>query len=107
MIPLEHILALSVLLFVIGLAGAVLRRDLLAVLISLQIMLGASGLALIGFNRVWASASEGAAGVEGQAFALLVVGIGVANLSVGLGLMVALVRSRNSIDADDASVLRW
>ncbi len=54
MIPIEHVIGLSIALFTIGVVGALVRRNLIAVLMSIELMLNAVNLALVGFNRVWA-----------------------------------------------------
>ena len=106
MIATDHVIALSGLLFVIGLLGAILRRHLIAVLLSLQLMLAASNLALMGFGRHW-SGPGATLEQDPQVFALLVLVVGAAELVVGLAIVVTFVRSRKSIDMDDASLLRW
>lgn len=103
----EHVLALSMALFAVGAVGALLRRHLVVVLLSIQLMLAASGLALVGFNRAWAATPEGVASMSGQIFALLALPVAAAQLAVGLGLVVALVRQRRSLDVEDAGLLRW
>ena len=106
MIATDHVIAVSGLLFVIGLLGTILRRHLVAVLLSLQLMLAASNLALIGFGRQW-SGTRPTLEPDPQVFALLVLIIGAAELVVGLAIVVAFVRNRKSIDMDEASLLRW
>lgn len=107
MVPMEHVIGLSGLLFAIGVVGALVRRSLIAVLLSLELMLAAANLAFVGFNRVWAQAPDGAARLDGQVFALLVLAVGVAQLVVGLGIVLSLLRNRDSLDIEDVSVLRW
>ena len=106
MIAADPVIALSALLFAIGLLGAILRRHLVAVLLSIQLMLAASNLALIGFGRRW-SAAGARLDSDPQVFALLVLVASAVELVVGLAIVVAFVRSRGSIDADAASLLRW
>ena len=106
MIAADHVVALSGLLFAIGLLGAILRRHLIAVLLSIQVMLAASNLALIGLARRW-SGTRATLDSDPQVFALLILVVSAVELVVGLAIVVAFVRSRGSIDADEASLLRW
>jgi NADH-quinone oxidoreductase subunit K len=92
-------LAVSGLLFAIGALGVLIRRSPLIVLLSLEIMLNAANLALIGFARHFGDAS-------GQVFALAVMAVAASEVVVGLGLIVALNRARVSLDVDSLSTLR-
>lgn len=106
MIPVEHVIGLSAALFTIGAVGALVRRSLLAVLMSIELMLAAAALAFVGFDRVWAERMLGGA-VHGQAFALLALTVAAAQLAVGLALVLANARNRDSANAEDLSVLKW
>ena len=92
-------IAVAAVLFGIGTTGVILRRSPLIVLLSLEIMLNASNLALVGFSR---HAHNGA----GQIFALAVMAVAAAEVCVGLGLVVALNRKQLSLDVDKLSELR-
>jgi NADH-quinone oxidoreductase subunit K len=81
-------------LFCVGLAGVMLRRNPLVILLSLEIMLNAGNLLLIAMSRY-------VGGNDGQVFALVVMGVAAAEVVVGLGLIVALSRARASLDVDD------
>jgi NADH-quinone oxidoreductase subunit K len=106
MAPIEHVIALSALLFTVGLVGTIVRRNLLAILMSVQLMLGGVSLAFVAFGRLHADRVAGGAH-DGHVFALIVIGVGVAQLVVALGIVVALVRNRDSMNVEDASVLKW
>jgi NADH-quinone oxidoreductase subunit K len=106
-IPIEHVVMLSGLLFTIGAVGALLRRNLVVMLMSIVLMLNAAALALIGFNRVWSTGPGGEPLVQGQVFALAVIAIAAALVAVGLGILVALARNRNSMNVEDSSLLKW
>jgi NADH-quinone oxidoreductase subunit K len=86
-------LALSGILFAIGTSGVLLRRSPLIVLLSLEIMLNASNLALVGFSRLFGS-------LDGQIFALSVMAVAAAEVCVGLGLIVAMARRNLDLDVD-------
>jgi NADH-quinone oxidoreductase subunit K len=92
-------LVLSAFLFCIGVTGVLTRRNPLVVLMSLELMLNAGNLALIAFARTWGNA-------EGQVFALIVMVIAACEVVIGLGLIVALYRSRVPIDVDEVAELR-
>jgi NADH:ubiquinone oxidoreductase subunit K len=106
MIEADPILAVSGLLFAIGLIGAILRRHMIAILLCIQLMLAASSVALIGFARLEAGGG-GALGADPQVFALLIVIASAAEIVVGLAIGMAFVRSRQSLDVDQASEMRW
>lgn len=92
-------LALSSLLFGIGVAGVLLRRSPLIVMLALEIMLNASNLALIAFSRHWADG-------DGQIFALTVMVVAASEAVIGLGLIVAMSRRRLQLDVDKMTNLK-
>ena len=92
-------LVVSAILFSIGTAGVLLRRSPLIVLLSLEIMLNAANLALIGFSR---QLGDG----DGQIFALSVMAVAASEVVVGLGLIVAMSRSSLDLDVDKLTELR-
>ena len=102
----ESAAVLSAALFVAGAVGVLTRRNLLVVLLSLQLMLGAAALAFVAFARLDASrlAAEGS---PGPVFALIAIVVGAAQLTLALGLVVSLVRRRASLDVEDLDLLKW
>jgi len=98
-VPHEHVLVLSIALFAIGLVGVVARRNLVFVLLSTLLMLNAGVLAIVGFHRTH--------GLGGEVFALVVMFVAVAEAVLGLGVVAAWLRNRDSLDVDAASTLRW
>ena len=92
-------IVLSALIFCVGLAGVLSRRNPLVVLLSLELLLNAGNLALVGFSRMWGNA-------DGQIFALIVMVVAACEVVVGLGLIVAMYRNRIPIDVDEMSELR-
>lgn len=107
MIPIEHVIGLSITLFTIGVVGALVRRNLIVILMSIELMLNAVNLALVGFNRVWAVGAMGEGRLDGQIFVLMIISVAAAEAAVGLGIVVSLVRNRDSINIEEASLLRW
>lgn len=106
-IPIEHVIGLSAALFGIGTVGALSRRNVIVILMSIELMLNAVNLALVGFNRVWAVGADGAARLDGQVFVLMVIAVAAAEVAIGLGILLSLIRNRDSLNVDDASLLRW
>jgi NADH-quinone oxidoreductase subunit K len=99
-VPLEHVIGLSAILFAIGTVGALTRRNLVVILMSIELMLNASNLAFVAFARAWAS-------VEGHIFVLMVIVVAAAEVAVGLGIVIALFRNRESVNVEDVSLLKW
>ena len=106
MVPMDHVLALSGILFVLGVLGVATRRNLIVMLMSIELMLNAVNLALVGFNRMWPG-SAGAPQLDGQVFVLMVITVAAAEVAVGLGIVISMFRNRDSVNVDDASLLRW
>lgn len=104
MIPLAHYLIFSGLLFAVGLAGVLIRRDLIVVFMCLEMMLSAANVALIAFSR-----AQGTAGLpvyDAQVMALFVVGIAAAEVAIGLALIVTMFRARKTTDTSQMNVLK-
>jgi NADH-quinone oxidoreductase subunit K len=99
-VPVDHVIALSAILFAIGVVGTITRRNLIVILMSIEVMLNAVNLALVGFSRQWAD-------VAGQVFVLMVIVVAAAEVAVGLGIVIAIFRNRESVNVEDASLLRW
>jgi NADH-quinone oxidoreductase subunit K len=92
-VPYTHALGLAAILFTIGLAGVLARRNLLFVLMSIEIMLNAGGLALVAAGARWGQA-------DGQVMLLFVLAAAAAEVAVGLALVVRLHRHDETLDAD-------
>jgi NADH-quinone oxidoreductase subunit K len=91
---------LSAVLFVIGTAGVFLRRNLITVLLSIEIMLNAVNLTFIAFGRALGSA-------DGQIIVFFVITVAAAEAAVGLAVVIALFRHRESLNPDAFTALRW
>jgi NADH-quinone oxidoreductase subunit K len=102
----EKAVALSALLFVLGGIGAVSRRNLIVILMSIELMLNAVNLAFVGFNRLWPGA-PGTNHLDGQVFVLMVITVAAAEVAVGLGIVISMFRNRDSVDIDEVSLLKW
>ena len=92
-------LAVSAIIFTIGVAGVMTRRNPLVVLLCLELMLNAANIALIAFARMWGN-------VDGQIFAIIVMVVAACEVCIGLGLVVAIYRRRLPIDVDELRELQ-
>lgn len=99
-IPLEYYLTVAGVLFSIGCIGFLLRRNLLVLLMSIELMLNAVNLTLVAFNRMYPQ-SHG-----GQVFAFFVIVVAAAEAAVGLAIVLAFFRVRKTVRSDDADLLR-
>jgi NADH-quinone oxidoreductase subunit K len=104
--PLEHVIGLSAVLFVIGVVGVATRRNLIVVLMSIELMLNAVNLAFVGFNRAFTGTAQAPA-LDGQIFVLMVITVAAAEVAVGLGIVISLFRNRDSVDLEEVSLLKW
>ncbi len=98
-IPLANVLGLAAVLFALGIAGLLVRRNLLFMLISVEIMLNAAGLAFVGAGSRWAAA-------DGQVMFLFILAMAAAEVSVGLALVILLHQRFQTLDVDSASEMR-
>ena len=87
-------LAVSAIIFTIGAAGVLTRRNPLVVLLCLELMLNAANVALLAFSRMWGNG-------DGQIFAIIVMVVAACEVCIGLGVVVALFRRRLPIDVDE------
>ncbi|WP_005036138.1 NADH-quinone oxidoreductase subunit NuoK [Holophaga foetida] len=99
MVPMNQVLLVSFLLFSIGVAGVLIRRNALIILMCVELMLNAANLNLIAFARHSGT-------VAGQAFALLVMGLAAAEVAIGLALVVALYRKKDTVQVDGINLLK-
>ena len=91
-------LAVSAIIFAIGAIGVLVRPNPLVILLCLELMLNAANLALVAFSRMWG-------GEAGQVFALIVMVVAACEVTVGLGLIVAIYRRQLAMDVDELSEL--
>ena len=98
-VGLEHYLVVSALLFALGLLGVILRRNLLVIYMSLELMLNAGNLALVAFSRFTGN-------LDGQVLVFFVITVAAAEVSVGLALIVALYRRRQTAHVEDLTLMK-
>ena len=110
MIGVEHYVALSAMLFIVGAVGFLVRRNVLVALMSIEVMLNAANLALVAFNRghLQPGAGQTYAGQShtGQVFAFFIIAAEAAEVAVGLAIVLALYRLRRTVRSDEADLLR-
>ena len=100
MIPLSWYLALSAVLFTIGVAGVIIKRNAIAMFMCIELMLNAVNLTFVAFSSYFRD-------VSGQLFVFIVMTVAAAEAAVGLGIIIAVFRNRESLDVDDASLLKF
>ncbi len=106
-IPLEYFLVVAGALFGVGAIGFLLRRNLLVLLMSIEVMLNAVNLTLVAFNRLLARQGAPAGPVHGgQIFAFFIIVVAAAEAAVGLAIVLAFYRVRKTVRSDDADLLR-
>jgi NADH-quinone oxidoreductase subunit K len=93
-VPIEAYFALSMVLFILGAMGVLLRKNAIIIFMSIELMLNAANLALLAFSRQWAN-------LDGQIFVFFVMTVAAAEVAVGLALIVAIFRNKRSINIDD------
>jgi NADH-quinone oxidoreductase subunit K len=99
MIPTTYVLGLSLTLFFIGLFGVIIRRNALIVMMSVELMLNAVNVALIGFSRAWGT-------THGQGLVFFVIALAAAEAAVGLAIVVAIFRTRRTVNVDEINLMR-
>ncbi len=98
-VGLEHYLIVSAILFGLGLLGVIVRRNLLIIYMSLELMLNAANLALVAFSRFRHN-------LDGQVFVFFIITVAAAEVAVGLALIVALYRKRQSAHVEDLTTMK-
>ena len=99
-IPLQHALYLSALLFCIGVVGVFLRRNVITVFMCIELMLNAVNLAFVAFSRALGS-------LDGQVLVFFVMTVAAAEAAVGLAIVIALHRHKDSLDLDAFNIMKW
>jgi NADH-quinone oxidoreductase subunit K len=95
-----HYVVLGAALFLIGTLGVLTRRNIVIILMSIELILNAVNINLIAFSRYFGE-------VHGQVFAIFVIAIAVAEAAVGLGILIAMFRNRGTVLADEVDLLKW
>jgi len=99
MVPINYYFALSAILFIIGALGVLTRRNAIIIFMSIELMLNAANLLFVAFARSFEQ-------LDGQIFVFFVIAVAAAEVAVGLALIVAIFRTKKSIDIDELSSLK-
>lgn len=102
MIPLSWYLYLSAALFAIGLYGVLARKNAIAILLGIELMLNAANINLVAFWRYTDPAQ-----MAGQVFAVIVFAVAAAEVAVGLSLVISIYRARKTVIADELDLMKW
>lgn len=100
MVTVQHYLFLSAVLFTIGVAGVMIRRNVIVILMSLELMLNAVNLTFIAFSHYMNS-------IEGQIFVLFIMVVAAAEVAVGLAIAVAIFRQKGTVNVNDINLMKW
>ena len=101
-VGLEHYLILATLLFSIGLYGALAKRNAIVILMSIELMLNAVNIAMVAFSRYIVPVL-----LTGQVFAIFIIVVAAAEATVGLAIIIAIYRNRETIDATRINLMKW
>jgi NADH:ubiquinone oxidoreductase subunit K len=102
MIPLGHYLVVAAMLFSLGVFGALTRRNAIAILMSIELMLNAANLSFVALARCLPQAL-----LQGQVFAIFVITIAAAEAAVGLAIVLGLYRNFNTVNVDEINLMKW
>ncbi len=100
MVPLNYYLVLSAVIFAIGVTGVIIRRDIIVILMSIELMLNAVNLTFVAFSRSLGS-------MEGQVIVLFVMIVAAAEAVVGLAIVISVFRHRQTLDPQEMQLLKW
>jgi NADH:ubiquinone oxidoreductase subunit K len=103
---LSKFLVIGALLFIIGVAGVLTRRNIIVIFMSIELILNAANLNFIAFSRYLQDTGSMNA-VAGQVFAVFVIVVAAAEAAIGLGIVIALYRNKETIWVDEIDILKW
>ncbi len=99
-IPTSYYVVLGAIVFLIGTLGVLIRRNIVVILMSIELILNAVNINLIAFSKYYGQ-------VHGQVFAIFVIAVAVAEAAIGLGILIAMFRNRETVLADEVDLLKW
>jgi|HubBroStandDraft_6_1064221.scaffolds.fasta_scaffold486261_2 NADH-quinone oxidoreductase subunit K len=103
-----HYLVLGAALFLLGVIGVLTRRNVVVVLMSIELILNAVNLNLVAFSHYWQSLSRvPAPAPHGQVFAIFIITDAAAEAAVGLGILIAFFRNKETVNVDEVNLLKW
>ena len=99
-IPTEHLLVLSLVLLASGSARVLIRRNVIIILMSIELILNAANINFVAFSRQWQN-------LTGQIFGVFNITIAAAEVAVGLAIVIALFRNRETVNVDEMNLMKW
>ena len=99
-VPLHYYVMLSAVVFLTGVAGVLIRRNIIVILLSVELMLNATNINFVAFSQYFQD-------VTGQVFVFFALTVAAAEVAIGLAIIIALYRSRASTNVDDFQLLKW
>ncbi len=99
-VPMAYYLTLSAIVFLTGLVGVLIRRNIIIILLSVELMLNATNINFVAFSRYFHN-------VAGQVFVFFALTVAAAEVAVGLAIIIALYRAKSTINVDEFSLLKW
>jgi NADH-quinone oxidoreductase subunit K len=100
MVPLSYYLTLGAVLFGIGIVGVLIRKNIIIILLSIELMLNAANINFVAFSHYLQD-------VTGQVFVFFVMTVAAAEVAIGLAIIIALYRNRSTINVEDISLMKW
>lgn len=100
MVPLSYYVILSLIVFVIGMVGVLIRRNIIIILLSIELMLNAANINFVAFSHYLQT-------VTGQVFVFFVLTVAAAEVAIGLAIIIALYRGRASMNVEDVNLMKW
>ena len=99
-VPLSYYVALSAVVFLIGLLGVLVRRNVIIILLSVELMLNATNINFVAFSQAFHN-------IAGQVFVFFALTVAAAEVAVGLAIIIALHRAKSTINVDEFQLLKW
>lgn len=100
MVPIQYYIGLSILLFAMGAVGVLIKRNIITIFMCIELMLNAANLGFVAFSRYLSN-------VDGQMIVFFVMTVAAAEAGIGLAIIIALFRNRDTLNIDDISILKW
>ena len=100
MVPLSYYVILSLIVFIIGVIGVLIRKNIIVLLLSIELMLNAANINFVAFSHYLKA-------LDGQIFVFFVLTVAAAEVVVGLAIIIALYRGKTTINVDDVNLMRW
>lgn len=100
MIPVSYYVILSLIVFTVGMVGVLIRRNIIVILLSIELMLNAANINFVAFSHYLGD-------MTGQVFVIFVLTVAAAEVAIGLAIIIALFRGKSSIDVENINLMKW